>query len=89
MENPPAHLSSAQLFLDKLRATASARKCSPLELCVSYVKQLGWASKFIVGLSEAIQLHPIVNAQECFDENIEIDEMLPNEILDPRKWINV
>lgn len=88
MENPPAHLSSAQSFLDKLRATANTRSCSPLELCVSYVKQLGWASKFIVGISESIQLRQILEAQECFDENIVIDETIPNDILDPRRWIN-
>jgi aryl-alcohol dehydrogenase-like predicted oxidoreductase len=88
MNKAPAHLSSAQPYLDKLNAVADARKCSPLELCVTYVKQLGWASKFVVGISELNQLCEILEAQKVISANIEIDEVIPDDILDPRKWIN-
>ena len=88
MRKPPANLSSAQPFLDKLNAVADAMKCSPLALCVSYAKELEWASKFIVGISESNQIREILEAQQLADIRIQFDEVLPDYILDPRKWIN-
>jgi hypothetical protein len=55
---------------------------------VSYAKQLGWASKFIVGISESNQILEILEAQKLANSTIEFDEVLPEYILDPRKWIN-
>ncbi len=89
MRKTPANLSSAQPLLDKLNALADAMKCSPLALCVSYANQLGWASKFVVGISESNQIHEILEAQQLARIKIEFDEVLPDYILDPRKWINV
>lgn len=89
MRKPPENLSSAQPFLDKLNTVADAMKCSSLALCVSYAKQLEWASKLIVGISESNQIHEILEAQQLADMKIEFDEVLPGYILDPRKWINV
>jgi aryl-alcohol dehydrogenase-like predicted oxidoreductase len=86
MEKAPNQLLGAQPFIDRLRSTAHNRSCSPVDLCLSYVKQLAWASKFIVGISEVTQLQEIFCAR--YDLSIEIDESLPNDILDPRRWIS-
>ena len=89
MRKTPTNLSSAQPFLDKLNAVAHNMKCSPLALCVSYAKQLQWASKFIVGVSESNQIREILEAQQLDNIEIKFDEVLPDDILDPRKWIHV
>ncbi len=86
MKNAPAHLAGAQPFLDRLNDVAQIRNCSPLELCLSYVNQLGWASKFVIGVSEATQLHDVKLAVNFSNEDIPIDAVLPEFILDPRKW---
>ena len=88
MKNAPAHLANAQPFLDKLSATANSQNCSPLDLCLSYVRQLGWASKLVVGISESTQLREIQRAMEISNKDIEFEEVLPNKIRDPRKWIH-
>ena len=89
MRKTPTNLPSAQPFLDKLNAVAHTLKCSPLALCVSYAKQLQWASKFIVGVSESNQIREILEAQQLDNIEIKFDEVLPDHILDPRKWIHV
>jgi aryl-alcohol dehydrogenase-like predicted oxidoreductase len=86
MKNAPAHLAGAQPFLDRLNEVAQIRNCSPLQLCLSYVKQLGWASKFVIGVSEASQLHDVKIAVNYSNEDIPIDAVLPEFIRDPRKW---
>lgn len=88
MRKCPANLSSAQPFLDKLNAAADSMQCSPLALCVNYAKQLGWATKLVVGISESNQIREILVAQQLANMNLEFDELLPDYILDPRKWIN-
>ncbi len=86
MKNAPAHLAGAQPFLDRLNDVAQIRNCSPLELCLSYVNQLGWASKFVIGVSEASQLHDVKLAVNYSNEDIPIDAVLPEFIRDPRNW---
>jgi aryl-alcohol dehydrogenase-like predicted oxidoreductase len=86
MKNAPAHLAGAQPFLDGLNEAAQIRNCSPLHLCLSYVKQLGWASKFVIGVSEATQLHDIKLAVNFANEDVQIEAVLPELIRDPRKW---
>jgi aryl-alcohol dehydrogenase-like predicted oxidoreductase len=86
MKNAPAHLAGAQPFLDQLNEVAKIRNCSPLQLCLSYVKQLEWASKFVIGVSEATQLHDVKLALNYSNEDIPIDAVLPEFIRDPRKW---
>jgi hypothetical protein len=41
-----------------------------------------------VGISEAAQLQEIFNAKNCSFDEIDFDERLPEDILDPRRWIN-
>ncbi len=86
MKNAPAHLAGAQPYLDGLNEAARIRNCSPLQLCLSYVKQLGWASKFVIGVSEVTQLKDIKMAVNFSNENFQIDAVLPEFIRDPRKW---
>lgn len=88
MNIAPSHLVQAQPFLDRLLSAASSRNCSPIDLCLSYVKQIDWASKFVVGISESTQLHEILGAKDCSLVKIDFDERLPEEIRDPRRWIN-
>jgi len=88
MKKAPAHLANVQPFLDKLGATANRQNCSPLDLCLSYVRQLGWASKLVVGISESTQLREIQRAMEIGNKDIEFEGVLPDNIRDPRKWIH-
>ena len=86
MKNAPAHLAGAQPFLDRLNEAARIRNCSPLHLCLNYVKQLGWASKFVIGVSDAIQLDEIMLAVNSANEEVQIEAVLPELIRDPRNW---
>ena len=88
MKTAPNHLLHAQPFIEKLLSTASNKNCSPIDLCLSYVKQIEWASKFVVGISEATQLHEISGAKNCSFDEIDFDERIPEDIMDPRRWIN-
>jgi hypothetical protein len=88
MKTAPNHLRHAQPFIEKLLSTAINRNCSPIDLCLSYVKQIEWASKFVVGISEVTQLHEILSANDCSFDKIDFDEELPEDIRDPRRWIN-
>jgi len=88
MKTAPSHLSSAQPIIDKLLSAASNRNCSPIDLCLSYVKQLDWASKFVVGISKVEQLHEIISAKDHLFKEIDFSETSPDNIRDPRRWIN-
>ncbi len=88
MKNAPTQLATAQPFLDSLNDIAHRRNCSSLEICVSYLKQLRWASKFIIGVSKSIQLQEIIAAQSYETEEVIFSESPPVEVLDPRKWHN-
>lgn len=88
MKNAPSQLATAQPVLDSLSDMADRRNCSSLEICMNYLKQLVWASKFIVGVSKSTQLQEIIAAQGYETEEIIFSESLPVEILDPRKWHN-
>jgi aryl-alcohol dehydrogenase-like predicted oxidoreductase len=86
MKTAPSNLFNAQPFLDKLHITAKETNCSPLELCMSYVMQLEWASKLVVGISSTSQLREIVEATKSTRVGLDLDEILPDDIRDPRKW---
>lgn len=88
MDSAPTHLLNAQPFIDTLRATASNRNYSPIDLCISYINQIAWASRFIVGISKVSQLREILNAKDLSFQEIDFEAKLPDEILDPRRWIN-
>ena len=86
MRIAPNQQKNAQPFLDKLHATASKRNCSPLDLCIHYSMQLEWASKLVVGISHTGQLREIVAAIKSSGESLDLNEFLPDDIRDPRKW---
>jgi aryl-alcohol dehydrogenase-like predicted oxidoreductase len=86
MKKAPVHLAGAQPFLDKLSDVALKRNSSSLDLCLGYVRQLGWASKFLVGVSEATQLRDLKLTKDFPRREIQFGEVLPEYILDPRKW---
>lgn len=88
MKTAPNQLLHAQPFIEKLLSATSNRNCTPIDLCLSYVKQIEWASKFVVGISEATQLHEILYAKNCSFDEIDFDERLPEDIRDPRRWKN-
>ena len=88
MKTAPDHLLSAQSLIDDLLSTASNWNCSPIDLCLSYVKQLEWASKFVVGVSQATQLQQILSAKDYLFKEIDFHETVPEDIRDPRRWIN-
>lgn len=86
METAPNQVLGAQPFIDRLRLAAHNRSCSPIDLCLSYVSQIEWGSKFIVGISDVTQLQEIFSARYDLPIDIEFDANLPVDILDPRRW---
>ena len=48
--------------------------------------QLEWASKLVVGISHTGQLREIVAAIKSSGESLDLNEFLPDDIRDPRKW---
>ena len=86
MRTAPNQQLSAQPFLNNLHAAARERNCSPLELCIQYATQLEWASKVVIGISHIGHLREIVEATNFSGESLDLNEFLPDDIRDPRKW---
>jgi aryl-alcohol dehydrogenase-like predicted oxidoreductase len=86
MRIAPKQQSTAQPFLNNLHAAARERNCSPLELCVQYAMQLEWASKVVIGISQTEHLREIVAATNSSGDSLDLKELLPDYIRDPRKW---
>lgn len=86
MRTAPNQQLNAQPFLDKLHAVASERNCSQLELCIHYSMQLEWASKLVIGISHTGQLREIIAATNTSEVSLDLNELLPDEIRDPRTW---
>ena len=86
MRTAPDKQLNAQPFLNNLHAAARKRNFSPLELCIQYAMQLEWASKLVIGVSHTGHLREIVAATNSSGEKLELDEFLPDDIRDPRKW---
>lgn len=89
MRTAPSNLFNAQPFLNKLISHAQKLSSSPLKLCIDYSKQLKWASKIVIGISHKSQLGEIVAATKYPVDKIELNDLLPDEIRDPRKWTHV
>lgn len=86
MKTAPIQQITAQPFLDNLHAAAREKNCSALELCIQYAIQLEWASKIVIGISQAEQLREIVAATKSSAGGLEFSDFLPDDIRDPRKW---
>jgi aryl-alcohol dehydrogenase-like predicted oxidoreductase len=86
MRTAPNQQLNAQPFLDKLHAVASERNRSQLELCVHYSMQLEWASKLVIGISHTGQLREIIAATYSSEVSLDLNELLPDDIRDPRTW---
>lgn len=86
MKEAPAHLAAAQPFLDNLHEMALLQNCSRLDLCLNYVKQIDWASKIVVGISQAMQLYEFKLVKDRPHEDIKFSVSLPEHIRDPRRW---
>jgi aryl-alcohol dehydrogenase-like predicted oxidoreductase len=87
MRKAPLNVEKAQPFLDRLSALENKLNCSRLDLCLSYVKQIEWASKFIVGVSSATQLREICSSEELVNVEIGYESEMTDYIRDPRKWL--
>jgi aryl-alcohol dehydrogenase-like predicted oxidoreductase len=86
MRTAPNQQLNAQPFLDKLHAVASERNRSQLELCIHYSMQLEWASKLVIGISHTGQLREIIAATYSSEVSLDLNELLPDDIRDPRTW---
>jgi aryl-alcohol dehydrogenase-like predicted oxidoreductase len=89
MKTAPKQYSKAQPFLDKIHAAAGERNISPLELCIHYAMQLEWASKLVFGVSHLGQLREIFAATNTSEASLDLNEFLPEDIRDPRRWSHV
>jgi aryl-alcohol dehydrogenase-like predicted oxidoreductase len=85
-ETIPTHLMEAKAGIIELERLSKRTKKSILDLCLSYVSEIEWASGIVVGVSNKKQLHEIVNFKKSNLEFISLPAPFSESITDPRSW---
>lgn len=83
----PSKLQRAKTAVLQLKAFADSCAALPIDLCLAYGRAIPWASGIIIGPVNVGQLqqavHSKVQLPAAWERSIEI---LPEAILDPRRW---
>ena len=83
----PLHLNSLIKNVNSLKNFAEKNSLTPLDLCISYVKQIKWSSSVIIGAKNLHQIKQIINSRDILPNgwSKEVETIL-NEFVDPRNW---
>jgi aryl-alcohol dehydrogenase-like predicted oxidoreductase len=85
-ESLPLNLIAAKDNLKEFHEIAYSLNFSPLEASLGYLFELGWASGFLVGISEVSQLEELYQAQTRQFPILKLPKPLTTELIDPRNW---
>lgn len=87
LDDIPPKLEESKPAIAQLKFFADTHGISTLDLCLSYGHAIPWANGFIIGAASTLQLHQIVESRvKLPDEWSSKVGIIPEEILDPRKW---
>lgn len=85
-EQVPDQFRVLQPQLRKLSEFATERNLSKLQASLSYLKNISWASGFIVGVNNIQQLEQVVQENRLVYPLNSLPDSLPKVYLDPRNW---
>ena len=81
-------MPSALPAVESLNKFAYQEKRSLTDLCLAYAMNLKWCTGVIVGAYNAQQLRQVVTSSYLLPSNWENEVIvIPNEWIDPRKWL--
>jgi len=84
----PRNLESAKTHIQTLSDFARANSLTPTELCLAYANSITWASGIVVGVASLSQLREILVNSSPLPAGWDIAiGKLPDDVMDPRKWI--
>ena len=72
--------------LRELEEFSASLEVEPIDVCLSYLKHLGWADGAVIGISRPEQLKRIINFKEIDLSNLRLPTPFTHEISDPRNW---
>jgi aryl-alcohol dehydrogenase-like predicted oxidoreductase len=72
--------------LRELEEFSTSLGVEPIDVCLSYLKHLGWADGAVIGISRPEQLKRIINFKEIDLSNLRLPTPFTHEISDPRNW---
>lgn len=72
--------------LRELEEFSASLEVEPIDVCLSYLKHLGWVDGAVIGISRSEQLNRIMNYKEVDLSNLRLPTPFTREISDPRNW---
>jgi len=72
--------------LRELEEFSASLEVEPIDVCLSYLKHLGWVDGAVIGISRSEQLNRIMNFKEIDLSNLRLPTPFIHEISDPRNW---
>lgn len=82
----PSHLFGTIPYLVTLNNFALERCATNLEVTLSYLSLLTWASGFVVGATNTSQLTEVLTFSPCKNFGNELPPPIPYPLIDPRNW---
>ncbi len=83
----PSKFDGVRNALSQLCAYAETCDVSVLDICLGYAKAIPWSNGTVIGVASVQQLNQVVESDFQFPENWDFSiDILPENVLDPRKW---
>jgi aryl-alcohol dehydrogenase-like predicted oxidoreductase len=82
----PTHLKNALPAVQSLKIFSENLGFSVLEICISYLSLINWASSYVIGVANKEQLNSILQSKSVPLDKSDLPPQLGDFILDPRKW---
>jgi aryl-alcohol dehydrogenase-like predicted oxidoreductase len=82
----PAHLKNAVPAVESLQEYSENLGFSVLDICLSYLSLVNWASSYVIGVANKEQLNSILQSKSVLLDKSDLPPQLGDFILDPRKW---
>jgi aryl-alcohol dehydrogenase-like predicted oxidoreductase len=82
----PTHLQKAAPAIESLQIFSKNQGMSVLQVCLSYLSLINWASSFVIGVTNVEQLKSILLSKSTVLNRANLPPQLSDFILDPRNW---